>query len=202
MIRAFLAIELSPALRAELALVQQALKRRIEPELTRDTRISWTEPASIHLTLKFLGDMGEQIVDSLHGAIDTAIARQRVVTVPLERLGVFPRPQAPRILWVGPPEQWEQTVAATQVAEMFGAIEGVCEGVGFLREARPFSPHLTLARIKMGERHVGAGLAKSGLLDHPLSLGSLALDSVVLMQSELTPTGPIYTKLWEVRLQG
>ena len=54
----------------------------------------------------------------------------------------------------------------------------------------------------MGERHVGVAFAKSGVLDRPLSLGSLAIESVVLMQSELKPTGSVYTKLWEVRLQG
>ena len=61
MIRAFLAVELSQELRAELATVQQELKRRIEPEMKRDMRISWAQPASIHLTIKFLGDMDEQV---------------------------------------------------------------------------------------------------------------------------------------------
>jgi 2'-5' RNA ligase len=67
---------------------------------------------------------------------------------------------------------------------------------------RPFSPHLTLARIKVGERQVGAALAKGGVLDRPLSLGSLAVESVMLMKSELKPTGSVYTKLWDVRLRG
>ena len=54
----------------------------------------------------------------------------------------------------------------------------------------------------MGERQVGLSLAKSGLLDLPLSLGQLAVDRVVLMQSALQPTGSVYTKLWDVRLRG
>ncbi|MEO6307124.1 MAG: RNA 2',3'-cyclic phosphodiesterase [Nitrospiraceae bacterium] len=202
MIRAFLAIELSQELRAELAVVQQELKRRIEPEMKQDRRISWARPASIHLTIKFFGDMNEQVIDPLRAALEQAIGSQMTVNVPLERLGVFPGPHSPRVLWVGPSENWEQGAEAKRVVEIHGAIEQACEGLGFLREAKPFSLHLTLARIKMGERHVGVALAKGGVLDRPLSVGSLAVESVVLMKSELKATGSVYTRLWEARLMG
>ena len=200
MIRAFLAVELSQELRAELALVQQELKQKIEPELKRDTRISWLQPAKIHLTIKFLGDVNEQIIDPLLGAMEQAIGSQTVVNVPLQRLGAFPRPHSPRVLWIGPSENWERGAEGKRIAEIHGAIEQACEGLNFLRETKPFSPHLTLARIKAGERHVGVALAKGGVLDRPLSLGSLAMESVVLMKSELKPTGSVYTKLWEVKI--
>jgi len=201
-IRAFLAVELSQELQAELATVQQDLKRRIELEMKRDTRISWARPASIHLTIKFLGDMDEEVIDPLLVAVEQTIGSQIPVNVPLERLGAFPRPQSPRVLWVGPSENWERGGEATRIAEIHGAIEQACEGLSFLRETRPFSPHLTLARIKVGERHVGVVLAKTGVLDRPLSFGSLVVEAVVLMKSELKPTGSVYTKLWAVRLRG
>lgn len=201
MIRAFLAVELSEKLRAELAGVQQELKQRIEPELKRGMRISWVQPAKIHLTIKFLGDMDEQVIHPLLIAVEQANGTQAVVNVPLERLGAFPRSNSPRVLWVGPSENWERGAEAKRFAEIHGGIEQACEGLGFLRETKPFSPHLTLARIKVGERQVGVALAKSGVLDRPLSLNSLAVESVVLMKSELKPTGSIYTKLWEVRLR-
>jgi RNA 2',3'-cyclic 3'-phosphodiesterase len=200
-IRAFLAVELSQELRAELATVQQELKHRIEPELKRDMRISWTQPASIHLTLKFLGDMDDQVIDPLLVVVEQAIGSQIAVNVPLERLGAFPRPQSPRVLWVGPLENWDRGAEAKRIAEIHGAIEHACEGLRFLRETKPFSPHLTLARIRVGERQVGVALAKGGVLDRPLSLGSLAVESVVLMKSELKPTGSVYTRLWEARLK-
>jgi 2'-5' RNA ligase len=201
MIRAFLAVELSQELRAELALVQQELKHRIEPELKRETRISWVQPAKIHLTMKFLGDMDEQVIDLLQTALEQAIGNRTAMNVPLERLGAFPRPHSPRVLWIGPSEHWEKGAEARRVTEIQGAIEQACEGLSFLRETKPFSPHLTLARIKAGERYVGVALAKGGVLDRPLSLGSLAMESVVLMKSELRPTGSIYTKLWEARMR-
>ena len=202
MIRAFLAVELSQELRTKLATVQRELKHRIELEMKRDMRISWAQPASIHLTLKFLGDMDQQVIDPLRAAIEQAIGSQIAVNVPLERLGAFPRPQSPRVLWVGPSEHWEKGAEAKRIAEIHGAIEQACEGFSFLRETRPFSPHLTLARIKAGERHVGVALAQSGVLNRPLSLGSLAVETVVLMKSGLKPTGSVYTKLWEVRISG
>ena len=202
MIRAFLAVELSQELRIKLATLQQELKLRIEPEMTRDTRISWVQPASLHLTIKFIGDMDEQVIDPLRAALEQAIGSQIAVNVPLERLGAFPRPHSPRVLWVGPSENWEKGAEAKRLAEIHGAIEQACEGFSFLRETRPFSPHLTLARIKAGERHVGVALAQGGVLNRPLSLGSLAVETVVLMKSELKPTGSVYTKLWEVRISG
>ena len=201
MIRAFLAVELSQELRAELAVLQQELKCAIESEMKRDTRISWVQPAKIHLTIKFLGDMDEQVIDPLLGAIEQAAGSQSPVNVPLERLGAFPRSDSPRVLWVGPSENWERGVEGKRVNEIHGVVEQACEGLGFLRETKSFSPHLTLARMKMGERHIGVALATSGVLDQPLSVGSLAVESVVLVKSELKPTGSVYTRLWEARLR-
>ena len=164
--------------------------------------MSWVRPASLHLTLKFLGDMDEQVIDPLRVALELAIGSQIAVNVPLERLGAFPRPHSPRVLWVGPSENWEEGAEAKRLVEIHGAIEQACEGLGFRREAKSFSAHLTLARIKVGERHMGIALAKSGVLDCPLSLRSLAVELVVLMKSELRPTGSVYTKLWAVQLKG
>jgi 2'-5' RNA ligase len=202
MIRAFLAVELSQELQDKLGTFQQEFKRSIASEIQQDVRISWVQPAKIHLTIKFLGDMDEQVIDPLSGAIAQAIGSQPSVIVPLERLGAFPRPQSPRVLWVGPSENWERGAEGKRVTDLHGAIEQACEGLGFLRETKRFSPHVTLARIKAGEHHVGGALVKSGVLDRPLSLGSLAVESVVLMKSELKPTGSVYTTLWDVRLNG
>ena len=201
MIRAFLAVELSQELGSELAVVQQELKQRVESEKKWDIRISWVQPAKMHLTIKFLGDMDEQVIDPLLGAIEQAVGSQPSVSVPLERLGAFPRPHCPRVLWIGPPENWEQGEEGKRVIEIHGEIEQACANLGFLREAKPFSPHLTLARVKMGARHVGAALATSGVLDQTLSVGSLVVESVVLVKSELKPTGSVYTRLWEARLR-
>jgi RNA 2',3'-cyclic 3'-phosphodiesterase len=200
MIRAFLAVELGDILRKQIAQVQQDLKQRLSREASKDVRISWVPPASIHLTIKFLGDIAEQLVDPMRAAIEQAMKEHRPIHIPLERLGAFPRPQQPRVLWVGASEQWEQGEDAKRLAGFHRAIEDCCGTFDCAPEARPLSPHLTLARIKEGERHVGQALAKSGVMDRPIALGSLALGSVVLIKSELRPTGSVYTKLWEIAL--
>ena len=199
MLRAFLAVELSDDLRNRITLIQQDLRQRLGRESSKDSRITWVQPSSLHLTMKFLGDTGELQIEPLREAVGRAMTGHEVVHMPIERLGVFPRLQQPRVLWVGPSEQWEQGDDAKRLTALHRAIEDCCQPFGFEPEGRPLSPHLTLARVKEGERHVGQALAKSGVIDRPISLGLLAMDSIVLMKSELRPTGSVYTKLWEVR---
>lgn len=201
MIRAFLAIELSEDVRAQIAKIHQDLKSHLTRELPRVVRISWVHPASIHLTIKFLGDMDEQAVGPLREALAETVQAQRAFFVPLERLGAFPSPHAPRVLWVGASAGWEQGGEAKRLAGLHETVESCCSSLGFAPDGRPLSPHLTLARIKAGWREFGQALAKSGVMDRPLSLGALAFDSVVLMKSDLKPTGSVYTKLWDVRLK-
>ncbi|WHZ22106.1 MAG: 2'-5' RNA ligase [Nitrospira sp.] len=202
MIRAFLAVELPSDLRERLAAMQQDLKRRLERASDRQVRISWVRPASLHLTFKFLGDVREETIQPLQARIEQVVTDHRTIRIPLERLGTFPRPQQPRVLWVGPYESWDQGEDAQGLAALYCAIEACCQAVGFATEGRPLSPHLTLARIKEGEKQVGLALAQSAVMDRPLSIGSFPIGAIALMRSELRPTGSVYTKLWEVRFSG
>ena len=198
MIRAFLAVELPEELRARLAQVQQDLRQRLSRSLPNAVRLSWVQPAAIHLTIKFLGDMDESVIEPMRAAIAQAMEGYHTIQVPLERLGVFPRPQQPRVLWVGPSESWEQGDDAKHLAALHRAVEVCSQAVGFAPEGRSLSSHLTLARIKEGEREFGQALARSGVLDRPTEIGTLPIASIVLMKSDLRPTGPVYAKLWEV----
>lgn len=202
MIRTFLAVELADDLRNQIALIQQDLRQRLLRDSPQDIRITWVQPSSIHLTMKFLGDTDEHLIEPLREAIERAMTGHRIVHIPIERLGIFPRLQQPRVLWVGPSEQWEQGDDAMRLTALHRVVEDCCSSLGFAPEGRPLSPHLTLARIKEGERHVGQALATSGAMDRPISLGSLTVESIVLIKSELRPTGSVYTKLWEVRMGG
>ena len=202
MIRAFLAVELSEDVRAQIARFQQGLKSPFTREMPRAVRISWVRPAAIHLTIKFLGDMEEQVIEPLREALAAAFNAHAALSIPLERLGAFPSSQAPRVLWVGAAERWEQGDEAKRLAELHAAVEARCDAFGFAPDSRPLSPHLTLARIKAGAREFGHALAAGKWLDRPLSFPALAVESVALMQSELRQTGSVYTKLWDVRLSG
>ena len=198
MIRAFLAVELNEELRKRIAQVQQDLKQRLARDGLKDVRISWVQPGSIHLTIKFLGDIDEQFVDPLREALSNPMKAHQRIQIPMERLGVFPHPHQPRVLWVGPVESWEGSEDAKRLAALHEAVEDCCQSFGLTPEGRPVSPHLTLARIKAGERQLAQTLSRLGVMDRPLSLGPLGVESVVLMRSELRPTGSLYTKLWEV----
>ncbi|MDX2253120.1 MAG: RNA 2',3'-cyclic phosphodiesterase [Nitrospira sp.] len=197
MIRAFLAVELSEELRSRLAQVQQDVRTRLSRSFLKTIRISWVHPASIHLTIKFLGDLDESVIEPLRVAITQVMEGHRTIQIPLERLGVFPRPQQPRVLWVGPSASWDQGDDAKRLAALHQAVEACCHSFGFAPEGRPLSPHLTLARIKEGEREFGQVLVRSGVAEHSMGIGTLRVSSVVLMRSDLLPTGPVYTKLWE-----
>ena len=202
MIRAFLAVQLSEALRTSLAAVQSDVKRRITHDVPRDVSLSWVRPASMHLTVKFLGDIAEDLIIPLREAIADALTHHHILHIPLDRLGVFPRPQQPRILWIGPSEQWEGSDGAARLAAVHGAIEACCATLNLAPDPRPLSAHLTLARIKAGHRGAGQVLARSGVMDRlPLAVESLAVDAITLMRSELKPSGSVYTVLWESTLQ-
>ena len=200
MIRTFLAVELADPLRMALSRLQLDLKQRLAREISKDARLSWVQPASIHLTVKFLGDVDEQSVAPMREAIGRAVASHRAINVPLERLGVFPRLQQPRVLWVGPSDTWEAGEAAQRLASLHRAVDDCCVALNLAPDTRPLSPHLTVARIKEGERSVGQALAGSGVMDRPLALDPLVIGSIVLMKSDLKPTGSVYTKIWEVKV--
>ncbi|HXV67780.1 MAG TPA: RNA 2',3'-cyclic phosphodiesterase [Nitrospira sp.] len=199
MIRAFVAVELDDALRAQFSQLLQDLQRRLGLDRAKDVRVSWARPGSVHLTLKFLGDIDERLVESLHEAVTRFAPSHSAIHIPLERIGAFPHGQQPRVLWVGPSESWEQSEDAERLAALHQAVDGCCRSFGVPPDHRPLSPHMTLARVKGGERSVGQALLRSGVLGSPLSL-RLTVTSLVLMKSELRPTGSIYSKLWEVLL--
>lgn len=198
MIRTFLAVELSAALAGRLADYQQDLRRQLSRHVPPHVRISWLAPASMHLTVKFLGDTDEGLIARLQPAIERAAKPQLPIAIPLERLGVFPHPQQPSVLWIGPSEQWRHGDQAGRLAALHQAVEAACQSFGFAAEGRPLSPHLTLARIKAGERQVGQALTTSGVIGRPVAVGTLSVTALVLMRSELRPSGSLYTVLWKV----
>ncbi len=200
MIRAFLAVEISDDLRARVVRVQHDLKQQLAPHVTKDVRITWGQPNSFHLTVRFLGDTDEHLLPLMHEALGAINQPRPAIEIPLERLEAFPTLQKPRVLWVGPSEEWLQSDAADQLSAWYRQIESCCRSFEFATDDKQFIPHLTLARIKMGERQVGPLLAQSGVCDRPLALGAIFVESLVLMKSELRPTGPRYTKMWEIQL--
>jgi RNA 2',3'-cyclic 3'-phosphodiesterase len=198
MIRTFVAIELDEEIRKAIAGTQRQVQEQLMKQLRHtasDVRVQWVRPDSIHLTLKFLGDIDEARVEDIRTALLSAVRTQSRLAVDVGGLGVFPDLRAPRVLWVGLSGQVD---ALMRVA---AEVEAALTGVGFPPESRPLSPHLTLARIKERSREVGKGLADSGLMTQPFRVGSLAVHAVCLMKSDLKPSGAVYSRLVEVPLK-
>lgn len=189
-IRTFIAIELNDVLHHALAQTQAQLQR--DPAARA---IRWVAPANIHLTLKFLGD-----VDAVHlPALERALARVCNEFVPftltIGGAGAFPNTRRPNVIWVGARGQVD---IATRLAEQ---IDAACATLGFAREARTFTPHLTLGRVKRdaspSERQRIGALIESA---HIGDLGELRVERVAVMKSDLTPEGSVYTRLAECAL--
>src|SRR4029079_1596293 len=132
-----LAVQLSEPLRTTLAAVQADVKRRITHDLPRDVSLSWVRPASMHLTVKFLGDIPEELVIALRNSMADALKEHHSFQVPFDRLRVVPRLQQPRILWIGPTEQWETSEEAARLIALHHAVEVCCVTLNLAPDARP-----------------------------------------------------------------
>ncbi len=184
MLRSFIAIELSETLKNELARLQQELKK-----CGADVR--WVKPENIHLTLKFLGDIEEQIVEDVVKIIQGTCSTFKPFSLDIKGTGLFPNPRSPRALWVG-------VNGSEDVIRFQGEINDRMSALGFKREKRRFTPHLTLGRFK-SPQDKDPLLEKIVLLKNR-SLGRMNVLTISLMQSELSPAGAQYRRLADIPL--
>jgi len=187
-LRVFLAIELPGEILHQLAGVQKRLR-----ELLRGD-IGWVRPEGIHLTLKFFGDILPGDVGKIAAAVGEVAARQRPLRFSLGGVGVFPDPRRPRVLWLGIDGD------VTLLLRFQQAVEMALEGIGFLPEARPFRPHLTLARFRAPRALTG--LARALEMGGDGEVRWFVAAGIGLIRSELTPRGAIYTRLHDFPLAG
>jgi 2'-5' RNA ligase len=155
------------------------------------TGLSWVKPENLHLTLRFLGDLGESGVSRAGGAVTRGAESVPAFEAALGGLGMFPNPRRPRVVWFG---LAQGEMEATRLA---AAVNGALEGDGFGSPDKPFRSHITLARVREGAR----GLEALGAYAPPPPPPPAILDRVALMKSELHPAGARYTALAEIRLR-
>ncbi len=177
-IRSFIAI---PVPSAGIQALEDAVKW-LESDLGRSVR--WVRPESIHLTLKFMGDIQAEMAERVLDALPPVAARFSPIGLSISGMGVFPNPRRPRVLWAGVHGDLE-TLAALQLA-----IDEAVGKLGLPKEQRAFSPHLTLGRVRRdvpeGQlRRIGQVVADGELSGAP----SWTADTVNLMRTELDPTG-------------
>lgn len=180
-IRCFVAVECGGN---ELAAKFKEVRRVLEA--TR-ADMKFVEPENVHLTLKFLGEIEPSLVEQASQVVkETGF---QPFSARLEGVGVFPNRRRPRVVWAG------ITDGVSQLAEVWKDVDTKLSGLGFERERRRFSPHITIGRIRSGRNRDRLVEELSTLSDYVF--GGLHVDRIVLKKSVLTPRGPIYTTLAE-----
>ncbi len=187
--RAFFCIELDEPIKDGLNGLIQALKR--EPAL-RAARVSWVKRENLHVTLKFLGEVAPDQVEELHLAAEAAWEGFKPFSLELNLLGAFPNPQRPRVIWVG------SSAPPQEIIRLYERLEEELEPLGFPPEGKPYTPHVTLGRVKGGTR-MGSGLA--GVKLTPFRFVAEAR-GLTLMESQLDPAGAIYRPLFRLEEGG
>jgi 2'-5' RNA ligase len=188
-IRAFIAIDLPDQVKCDLS----QLLDRIRPGQER--AVKWVDPGSIHLTLKFLGNISAKKVVDITRAIGEAAMEVEPFTLELQGLGAFPNLRSPRVVWVGV----ERDVGL--IMHLKKRIDQALIHLGFPAERREFSPHLTLGRVRdqttnQERRSLGESI-RSIQIESSLPF---LVEEVCLMRSTLTSTGAIYNRLSSVLL--
>jgi 2'-5' RNA ligase len=175
-VRLFVAVPLPTVL-------QQAIHRAIAPLRTAGLAVKWVDPESVHLTLKFLGEVPADRLGDLAAALDRACAGARPFSMTVGGFGGFPTAARARVLWIGcepvPPLELLQD-----------AVEREYAALGFPVEGRPFRPHLTLGRARK-EARSGVRGAES-LLASLAFADAVTVETVTLLESTLTPGGARY----------
>lgn len=190
-VRSFVAIELPDGLKRELSALIDRL-RADSPNVAR-----WIDPAGIHLTLKFLGDVPAGRLDSLTTGLTEAVVGLSPFRLEIGGLGVFPDSKRVRVVWV--------TVSGEtgRLQKLQQAVEGAMENLGFPVESRAFRPHLTLARVRDRARPEEREAIGQLVAATDFNVATpLEVRTVQLMRSRLAPGGAVYNRSGSAPLTG
>ena len=179
--RVFCAVELPDVVRARLE--DHILRLRKE---VPDAAASWSRVESIHLTLKFFGNVEVKRIEKISAAAERVVKQFSTFQIGVGETGVFPKPSRPQVLWIGVNDP------SGQLSALQEKFEDECAAEGFEKEDRAYRPHLTIARLRKpeGERHLA-----DAHLRMQFDRIELELNELVVFRSELSPKGSKYTSL-------
>jgi 2'-5' RNA ligase len=182
--RTFICLELPETIRVQA----ETLQRRLAG---LGDKIRWVNPTNLHLTLRFLGEISRPQVETVCSAVRCAAARVDAFSIRFSGTGCFPSPRRPRAFWIAVAE-------ASDLTRLFEALEKELSCAGFPRETRPFSPHLTLGRVRTdrSSARLGEALAVAKFDAAPF----LAAE-ITVMRSDLSSSGAVYTPIAKLRLR-
>lgn len=179
-IRGFIAIEISDDIR-------KGLGELIEKLRNSQDRVNWLNPHNIHLTLKFLGYIPENDIRNIESAISETAKNLTAFNVIVKGTGVFPGENSPRVVWAGVYDGGES------LTKMSIDLENRLFSMGFPKEERSFTPHITLGRVKY-IKDINNFILRLHKYKEDL-FGEMTVDSISLIKSVLTQKGPVYERL-------
>ncbi len=176
-VRSFIAVNLNPDIKEYLSSLQANLN-------VPETKIKWVEKNNLHLTMEFLGYISLEQTELIKLILKKISSRHSPFIIKLSsNIGIFPTCQMPRIIWVGIKE------GVNQLNELYNSIENNLSNKGFPRENKEFSSHITIGRVKFIRDTTNfIKILKSIEVNN----FSQEVGSIDLMESKLTPNGPIY----------
>jgi len=183
--RTFIAIPVS--IPPELAVARNKLRDRINSEPIR-----WIPDQSMHITLRFIGDTENRLIDKISEGLRESIAGTRRSLIHFRGVGVFRHRSMLKVIWAGIENPWE----AEQLRQL---TDGFLKDMLPEKELKPFRPHLTLARIK--RQAATAKIIRETDQYKDVLLGQADLDRVIYFESILKPSGPEYHVLEQVILE-
>jgi 2'-5' RNA ligase len=184
-IRAFIAINLSTEIQNSLDEVSNKLEERLN-----DVPIRWVPVENIHLTIKFLGDVSVSNLEMLQKMLRSEASQHDPFEFSVGNLGAFPSISRPRVIWVG-------VEAPPELHTLQRGIETETARLGYAREKRTYSPHLTLGRVSRNADAKDIKCIREVLKNCTIGyLGAARVSEVHLYQSELLPGGAVYKQIF------
>lgn len=188
-IRVFIAVDLPPAIQESVEKQTAPLRRTLGDDLIR-----WVPAQNMHLTLKFIGNIAASHLDFLKQMLTQSVNSQRQFDLQIGGIGSFPNLKRPRVLWVG-------IHAPADLTSLQKNVEAGAVRLGYEKEERGFSPHLTLGRVRQNVSAADLERIRSALENTQIGrIGTATIEAVHLYKSDLHTDGSIYTKLLSVPL--
>lgn len=188
-IRAFIAIDIPADIQTCMEHVSDQLREKFS-----NLPVRWVPPDNVHLTLKFLGDVSLKNLEILTKIIAKTVSGCQVFDISAGGIGAYPKIQRPRVIWIGlegPPE----------LLALQRSIEMETSRLGYVREERPFSSHLTVGRVSRNANSREIRKISDILADYKVGfLGVAQIREVHLFKSELKPDGAVYTRVFTAPL--
>ena len=187
--RCFVAVDVPSDVRAEVA----ALTARLRHAAPR-ADVRWASTETLHVTLKFLGEVPDARVPDVARTVGEVAARRPALALEAGGTGGFPSASRPRVVYVG------ISGHVDALARLAAAVDGALEALGFPGERRAFRAHLTVGRVRSprgGEGLAGALSAAAGQ-----TAGAWTADEVLLYRSRLHPKGAVHEVVGRFPLAG